>query len=238
MMKTVIVLMVAAFSAGCLGIVDANQDAKAKYLTGVQHFRQSTIRIQANKVIYFDPFQVAGEAHDADLVMITHTHGDHFSIPDLKKVINPQTILVITADAVAKAKEAGISKIVEVVPSHEYEVAGVKFKTVPAYNTNKQFHPKENKWVGYILYQNKISYYIAGDTDLIPEMKDIKVDVAFLPVGGTYTMTADEAAQAANLIKPKVAVPIHFGDVVGTLDDAKKFISRLDPKIAGVILKQ
>lgn len=207
-------------------------------LRNVAHFKQSTIRIQGEKIIYFDPYRIAKEPHDADLVFLTHTHGDHYSVIDISVIMKATTIFVTTADGVAKLKEMGISNIVTVVPNQDYEVAGVKFHTVPAYNLNKNYHPRSSNWVGYVAQINQVAYYVAGDTDLIPEMKDIKADVAFLPVGGRYTMTAEEAAQAANLIKPKVAVPIHFADVVGTVDDAKKFLSLLDPPIQGVILKK
>jgi L-ascorbate metabolism protein UlaG (beta-lactamase superfamily) len=210
----------------------------ADLLKRVQLFVQSTIKFQATRTIYFDPFQVAGEPHDADIIFITHPHGDHLSVADIQKVMKPGTTIVLPEDGLAKAKAAGISKWVTVVPNQNYVVEGISFQTVPAYNTNKQFHPKENAWVGYIATINNAAYYIAGDTDLIPEMSGFKTDVAFLPVGGTYTMTAIEAAKAANIIKPAIAVPIHYGAVVGTAADAQKFLSLLDSGIKGIILQE
>jgi L-ascorbate metabolism protein UlaG (beta-lactamase superfamily) len=215
----------------------ATDKERASLLDGVAHFKQSTVRIQGSKVIYFDPFLVSGEPHDGDIVLITHPHSDHFSIPDLKKVAKPGVTVVITEDSVEKAKAAGFTRVIGVAPNQDHEVEGIKFTTVPAYNVNKNFHPRANHWVGYIVNINRARYYMAGDTDLIPEMKGLKVDVAFLPVGGTYTMTAVEAAQAANLIKPKIAVPVHFGDRVGSNEDGKKFVTLLDKEIEGVVLK-
>lgn len=208
------------------------------FLKNVFHYYQSTVLIRGEKTVYFDPVRVSGAPHDADVVFVTHTHGDHFSAPDIQKALKPEGTLVVPADGAAKAKAAGIKNVLVVLPNQKYEVSGLGFQTVPAYNTDKSFHTKESNWVGYICKINNIAYYMAGDTDLIQEMKDIKTDVAFLPVGGTYTMTAKEAAAAANLIKPAVAVPIHFADIVGTVQDAKDFISLLDPSIKGVILKK
>jgi L-ascorbate metabolism protein UlaG (beta-lactamase superfamily) len=213
------------------------QTDKIDSVKNVHHFYQSTILIQGEKTIYFDPVQVSDALNNADIVFVTHTHGDHFSIPDIKKVMKPDATLVIPADGVGPAKDGGIKNVVSVLPNQDYTVAGLKFQTVPAYNINKGFHPKQNNWVGYLVKINKVTYYMAGDTDLIPEMKNIKADVMFLPVGGTYTMTAKEAAEAANLMKPSVAVPIHFGDVVGSMQDAKDFVSLLDQDIQGIILK-
>ena len=115
-------------------------------------------------------------------------------------------------------------------------VQGIKFETIPAYNTNKTFHPKENDWVGYIIDIKGVKYYISGDTDITEESKKVKCNVAFVPVGGTYTMDAKEAAQLINIIKPEIAIPIHYGSVVGTNEDAEEFIKNLNPLIKGVIL--
>ncbi len=216
----------------------AEAPATAKLLAGVSHFKQSTIRIASSKVVYFDPYRIDGEAHDADLILVTHSHSDHLSIGDIRKIVKANTMFVGPADVIEKIKAAGFERYQVVAPNQSFTVEGIPCKTVPAYNIDKPFHPKANNWVGYLATINQVSYYFAGDTDLIPEMKEIKADVAFLPVGGKYTMTAAEAAQAANLIKPKVAVPIHFLDVVGTMDDAKQFSAALDPAITGVILKQ
>lgn len=208
------------------------------FMEGVSHFKQSTIRIKGEKTVYIDPFSVDGEPKDADIVFVTHTHRDHFSIADIKKVMKVGAILVITADGVESAKKEGLVNITEVMPNKEYTVDGVSFRTVPAYNTNKDFHKKSCNWVGYIINRDNTLYYHAGDTDIIPEMKDLDADVVFLPVGGTYTMDAGEAIDAANLIKPVTAVPIHFADVVGTVEDAQKFVNGLDDGIKGVILKK
>ena len=115
-------------------------------------------------------------------------------------------------------------------------VQGIKFETIPSYNTNKTFHPKENGWVGYIITLDDIRYYIAGDTDITEENRKVKCDVAFVPVGGTYTMDFKEAAQLINEIQPKIAVPIHYGSVVGTNQDATDFVKLLHPSIKGIIL--
>jgi L-ascorbate metabolism protein UlaG (beta-lactamase superfamily) len=207
-------------------------------LMGVSHLKQSTIRIQSNKneVIYFDPIQINGTPGDADVIFISHSHYDHFSVEDIKKLAKMDTVLVMPEDCVKAAKEAGLTNSVTVRPSRSYEVKGLKFNTVPAYNINKHFHKKESNWVGYVVNINDTSYYFAGDTDFIPEMKDIKASVVFLPVGGTYTMTSKEAVEAANTINPLVAVPIHFGDIVGTADDATNFINGLNSTIKGIIL--
>jgi len=207
-------------------------------LNGVSLGKQSTIRIQGGKTVYFDPIGISGEPKDADLIFISHSHGDHFSVEDIKKLVKPETVLVLPADCVKPVVDAGLTNILTVGQNKNYELEGIKFAAVPAYNTNKQFHKKESNWVGYVVNLNGTSYYFAGDTDNIPEMKDIKANVVFLPVGGTYTMTAEEAAEAANIMKPVVAVPIHYGSgIVGTPEDGAKFIKGLDPAIKGVLLK-
>ncbi len=145
------------------------------------------------------------------------------------------TVIVATPDCAHKLS----GNIKTVKPGDTIEVKGVKIEAVPAYNTNKEFHPKEKGWVGYIFEVDGKRIYIAGDTDYIPEMKDFKdVDIALLPVSGTYVMTADEAVQAALDIKPKVAIPMHFGKIVGTESDAERFASSLKGKIEVVILKE
>ena len=126
--------------------------------------------------------------------------------------------------------------IITVKPNENYQVEGIKFSTIPAYNTNKTFHPKENNWVGYIIELEGSKYYIAGDTDITEENKKVKCDVAFVPVGGTYTMDFKEAAHLINEIKLKIAVPIHYGSIVGTIQDATDFVKLLHPNIKGIIL--
>ena len=137
-----------------------------------------------------------------------------------------------------KILRKGINKnaVITVESNKEYMVHGIKFETIPAYNTNKTFHPKENDWVGYIITLDGIRYYIAGDTDITEENRKVKCDVAFVPVGGTYTMNYSEAAELVNIIKPKIAVPIHYGSVVGTKQDATNFIKLLHSSIKGIIL--
>ena len=207
-------------------------------LENIEVLYHSSIRISKNKVIYIDPFKIDKDYNDADIVFITHDHFDHYSEEDIDKVINENTTIIIPEELLTKLLKKGINKnaIITVEPNEKYVVQGLKFETIPAYNTNKTFHPKKNGWVGYIIIINGIRYYIAGDTDITEENRKVKCDVAFVPVGGTYTMSFEEAAQLINEIKPQVAVPIHYGSVVGTKQDAIDFIKLLNPTINGVIL--
>ena len=207
-------------------------------LVNIEVLYHSSIKINKNKIIYIDPFKIDKNYNDADIILITHEHYDHYSEEDIDKVVNKNTIIVIPEEMLTKLLKKGINKnsIVLVEPNKEYIVQGVKIETVPAYNVNKKFHPKENKWVGYIITINDVRYYIAGDTDITEENRKVKCDVAFVPVGGTYTMNSKESAQLVNEIQPKIAVPIHYGSIVGTEQDAVDFVRLLYPTIKGVIL--
>ena len=207
-------------------------------LENVEVLCHSSIKINKEKVIYIDPFKIEKNYNDADIVFITHDHFDHYSEEDIDKVINENTTIIIPEELLTKLLRKGINKnaIITVEPNEKYMVQGIKFETIPAYNTNKTFHPKENDWVGYIITLDGIRYYIAGDTDITEENRKVKCDVAFVPVGGTYTMNYSEAAELVNIIKPKIAVPIHYGSVVGTKQDATNFIKLLHSSIKGIIL--
>ena len=207
-------------------------------LDNIEVLYHSSIRINKEKIIYIDPFKINKNYNDADIVFITHDHYDHYSEEDIDKVINENTTIIIPEELLTKLLRKGINKnaIITVEPNKNYMVQGIKFETISAYNTNKTFHPKENGWVGYIIIINGIRYYIAGDTDITEENKKVKCDVAFVPVGGTYTMDFKEAASLINEIKPKIAIPIHYGSVVGTEQDAIDFVRLLHPEIKGIIL--
>ena len=207
-------------------------------LENIEVLYHSSIRISKNKAIYIDPFKIDKDYNDADIVFITHDHFDHYSEEDIDKVINENTTIIIPKELLTKILGKGINKnaVITVESNKEYMVQGIKFETIPAYNTNKTFHPKENDWVGYIITLDGIRYYIAGDTDITEENRKVKCDVAFVPVGGTYTMDFKEAAQLINEIQPKIAVPIHYGSVVGTKQDATDFIKLLHPNIKDIIL--
>ena len=207
-------------------------------LDNIEVLYHSSIRINKEKIIYIDPFKINKNYNDADIVFITHDHYDHYSEEDIDKVINENTTIIIPEELLTKLLRKGINKnaIITVEPNKNYMVQGIKFETISAYNTNKTFHPKENGWVGYIIIINGIRYYIAGDTDITEENKQVKCDVAFVPVGGTYTMDFKEAAQLINEIKPKIAIPIHYGSLVGTEQDAIDFVRLLHPEIKGIIL--
>ncbi len=191
------------------------------------------VKIKGEKIIYIDPFQL-GEEEKADIILITHGHYDHCSVADIKKVSDEKTIAVITPDCQSKLppERVTLGDIKIIKPKMQLNISGINIEAVPAYNINKEFHQKEEDWVGYIVTVNGKRIYHAGDTDLIPEMNNLKgIDVAFLPVGGTYTMGAKEAANAANIIQPKIAVPMHYGKIVGSTQDAETFKKLCECKV-------
>ena len=197
-----------------------------KMLEHVHWLGQSGIKITGDKIIYIDPLDIP-EGEGADLIFITHDHGDHLSENDLKKIQGDQTTIIIPESC--KNRISGNVKGVK--PGDTFVLDGIQVQVVPAYNIDKPYHPKSKNYVGYILTVGDITYYHAGDTDRIPEMKSIQTDVAFLPVGGTYTMDAEEAAEAVRDIQPKVAVPIHWGSIVGSKQDAERFQSLCDCEV-------
>lgn len=192
-----------------------------------------TFRITGEKVVYTDPFKLK-KKDTADIILITHEHYDHCSPEDVKKIQGPGTAIVTVADCAKKLT----GDITVVKPGDTVTVKGVVIEAVPSYNTNKQFHTRERGWVGFVFTLGGQRIYLAGDTDHIPEMKNIRADIALLPVSGTYVMTADEAVRAALDIKPKIAVPMHFGSIVGSMDDAQRFADGLKGKVTVEILPE
>lgn len=193
---------------------------------------QSSIRFDVDKVIYFDPIKL-DERHDADYIFITHPHYDHFDKETILNLKNDYTKIIGPKDIYGDALEMGFSedKIMTVMPNETYDLDDMNFKCVPAYNIDKPYHLKEYNWVGYVMEIAGIIYYIAGDTDALLENEKIICEVAMVPIGGTYTMDAREAAEFVNKMKPKVVVPYHYGMVVGTEDDFKLFASLVDSSI-------
>ena len=207
-------------------------------LENIEVLCHSSIRFNKGLIIYFDPFKINENYHDADIIFITHSHYDHYSEEDISKVIKDNTTIVVPKDLEDMVLQFVFAKehIIVVSPNEEYSVLGINFKTIPAYNANKNFHPKSNEWVGYIVNLDQTTYYIAGDTDITEENRQVKCDVAFVPIGGTYTMTYSEAAELINEIKPQIAVPIHYGLIVGNKEDANNFANLVDKEIECKIL--
>ncbi|MBR2840723.1 MAG: MBL fold metallo-hydrolase [Bacilli bacterium] len=187
---------------------------------------QSSIKIEG---IYFDPFKIKEERHDAKVIFITHSHYDHFDINSIKKVKNENTIIIVPNDEEILFSLKSENVFV-VEPSREYEIGNIKFKTVPSYNIEKPFHKREYGWIGYVVKLDK-TYYIMGDTDLTEESKNVKCDHLFVPIGGTYTMDYKEAANLTNIIKPKIVTPIHYGSIIGDKSLSLKFKKLVDKSI-------
>jgi len=189
-----------------------------------------TFRIAGSKVVYTDPFKVV-KNDEADIVLLSHEHFDHLSLDDLKKVCTPETTIVASPLCKDGLKDIKVKEKHFIEPGMKQTVGEVEIEAVPAYNVNKfrepgkAFHPKDEKGVGFVFQMDGTRVYYAGDTDVIPEMKSIKCDIALLPVSGTYVMTVEEAAKAAQTLNPKIAVPMHYGAIVGSDDDAQKFKS-------------
>jgi L-ascorbate metabolism protein UlaG (beta-lactamase superfamily) len=190
------------------------------------------VLIKNSKVIYIDPYKIEGGMEKADVILITHSHYDHCSLEDMNKIVQEGTIVFAPADCQSKIArfQVGIDiKIVE--PGQEIFLGKTKISIFPAYNLDKPFHSSEEGWVGYVIKEAGVLIYHAGDTDIIPEMQKLTgykqpgtEFLALLPIGGRFTMTAEEAAEAARIIKPSLAIPIHYGSIVGGEEDANEFV--------------
>ena len=200
---------------------------------------QASVMLEDNgRHIYIDPYKLDFE-DEAFAVLITHSHGDHLSLEDIGRVADLTTPIVCPEDCTTKLKEMGYVLVHEVKPGSIVDIDGTTIRMVPMYNVLKtNYHPRENDWVGYIVEIDGVKVYHAGDTERIPEMKNIDCDIALLPLGQTYTMNSvEEAAEAALDTGAEVAIPIHYGMYEGTKEDAEKFKELLDGKMKVVILE-
>ncbi len=188
-----------------------------------------SFRIRNGQTIIIDPFKIRATPDKADILLISHEHFDHLSLDDIKKVISDKTTIVTIPACKKELSSMKVREVKAVKPGDKLALGDITLEAVPAYNLNKfrepgkPFHPKEDGKVGFILSVKGVRIYHAGDTDPIPEMKGFKTDVALLPVSGTYVMTPEEAAEAARMIKPKLAIPMHYGTIVGSENDAERF---------------
>lgn len=180
----------------------------------------SSFRLRGSVTVYIDPWKLTSAPRDGRLILITHSHYDHYSPEDIRKAALDTATVVVPKSIRAKIDWP---KVVALGPGDSETVEGIRISAIPAYNTNKDYHPRDEGWVGYLITLDGFRIYHSGDTDLIPEMKDIECDVALLPVSGTYVMTSSEAIQAATLITTKTAIPMHWGDIVGDDTDARAF---------------
>ncbi|MEW6518424.1 MAG: MBL fold metallo-hydrolase [Thermodesulfobacteriota bacterium] len=199
-----------------------------KMLSNLDWLGHDCFRLRAaGQIVYFDPFQLSGDLPPADLILVSHEHFDHCSPDDIRKIRQATTVIIAEKQAAAKLS----GKVTAMQPGQTATSGPFTIEAVHAYNTNKKFHPRANNWLGYIVTVEGVRIYHAGDTDYIPEMANYEADIALLPVSGTYVMTAEEAARAALDINPKVAVPMHFGSIVGEQSDAERFAAKLVNKI-------
>lgn len=196
----------------------------------------SSIRIAGEKVLYFDPFEVKNEPHDADYIFVTHEHYDHFSPEDIKKVMKDGTVIVAPASIKYNVDADGFPNVVYMETAETRGLGSLTVETVPSYNPDKRFHPRAKGYVGYIVTMGGTRYYVAGDTDITPEAEAVRCDVALVPAGGKFTMDAEDAAELVNIIKPRLAIPTHYGRVTGELTDGQIFADHVDPGIEVLVM--
>jgi len=214
-------LILAVFVAG-MANQKGEKGKESAMLEKIHWLGHASFRIDGPKVIYIDPWKLPQStlSKKADMILVTHSHFDHFSKEDIEKIRTNNTVLFLSRDVAGKMK----GNVISMEPGKKVEKDGITVEAVPAYNPNKKFHPKKEGWMGYIVTVGGVRIYHAGDTDFIPEMKELKnIDIALLPIGGTYTMDAKEAAEAANAFKPAVVIPMHWGDIIGSEKDVETF---------------
>ena len=178
--------------------------------------------ILINDQIYIDPLRVDGGV-EVKYVFITHSHWDHYSVDDIKKVITPSTKIICPKSMASEVEGVFENQIIYVQPQQKYSVDDIGFETFNAYNINKPFHPKQNGWVGYVLTIDNERVMTVGDSDVTPELRNINADILLLPIGGHYTMDLVEASEFTNAIQPKKVIPTHYGDIVGDKNMGKQF---------------
>ncbi len=179
----------------------------------------ASFRLAGDSVVYVDPWKLQLKAHDADIVFVSHPHSDHYSADDVEIVSGQSTCVLCPPGTVPGVPAENLLSA-----GRSFSAGQVSVEAVPAYNTDKDFHPKANGWLGAVFTIGGARVYYAGDTDVIPEMAELSdIDVALLPVGGTYTMDADQAVAACERIGCAAAIPYHWGDIVGSVEDAKRF---------------
>jgi len=218
-------------------LVNAQNQNYKSMVNNIHWLGQAAVKIAAaGKVIYIDPYQIKKE-DQADIILITHGHADHLSPADIKKIITKNSIIIAADDCMGKLEDLDVRETKSIKPGESLSLGDINISAVPAYNVVKtNFHPKSKNWVGYVLTIEGTKIYHAGDTERIPEMKDIECDIAMLPLGQTYTMNSvKEAADAAIDVKAKVAIPIHYGLYEGNKDDAIEFKKLLEGKIDVII---
>ena len=198
---------------------------------------QSSIKMIFDKTIYFDPYKIEDEKHDADIIFITHNHYDHMDNESINKIKNDNTIIVAPKTMEDIIRNIEFKKYVFLNPNEEINIDNFNIKTIPAYNIEKTFHPRENNWLGYIVTYNNISYYVAGDTDKTIDNEKVKCDVAFIPIGGHFTMDVTESSELIRIINPKIVIPIHYGSIIGDPSDGKKLKELLSDTNIEVIEK-
>ncbi len=204
----------------------------------VTKLKHSCVKITDEAVYYFDPFMIDDATNDADYIFITHGHHDHYSLEDIKKVMKESTVFVAPESILAQMKADGFANVKSVLPGDMLSLDKVGVEVIPSYNQNKDFHPQESNWVGYIVRFDEGSYYVPGDTDATPEFISAGADVYFVPVGGKYTMNVEEAIAAVNLAAPQYAIPFHYASLegIGGEECGEAFVNGLLPSIKGVIL--
>lgn len=222
-----LILLISEFNLGA--------DMVDNIVKNIKWFGHASLLIKLdNKNIYIDPWKIKDSSHKADIILVTHLHFDHYSEDDIKKISTQKTILYSSVDVISKASVKN-KKVIK--PFEKLKIDNIEIEGFPAYNTNKDFHPKKNNWLGFIINYGNTKIYIAGDSDVIEEAKKLSVDIAILPIGGTYTMNEKEAAELVNTIKPKVVIPIHWGDIVGSTQNLENFKNSVSSSIKVVVLR-
>ena len=191
----------------------------------IEVFTQAAIKMVGDKVIYFDPYLIKDEYHDADYIFITHDHYDHYDEESINNIKNDNTKIILPICL----KDKPNNLVVE--PNKEYVIDDIKFKTIPSYNLEKPYHPREKEYVGYLIELEGLTYYIMGDTDVTKEALKVITDVCFVPIGGKFTMDYLEAIDYINKINPKKVIPIHYGSIIGDITLGEQFKEKINKNI-------